>query len=904
MKRVVEFFLVLFFRIMLWFRYRISYKGLEKLNSKTLNRSGGVLFLPNHPSVFVDPVTVTLGAWKKYPIRPMVVEYFHQYPIVHGLLNYIDALPVPDFGTASNTLKVKKTEEVFQQMIDGLNSGQNFLLYPAGSTKNSSKEVLGGASGLHRVLSDAPEANIVLVRVKGLWGSKFSRYWTGKAPPMFPVIKWGIFTVLKNLLFFTPRRKIEIEFLPAPEDFPRSASRLEINRYLENWYNQPDGLSEQEGDQPGDSLMLPPYYFYSNEMPEREVSEHQDEETLDESKVPEEVRVKVMNKLSELSEIPVEKIKLDMTIASDIGLDSLDTAEMTAFIHDMFEIPGVPVSELTTVKKVLAIASGQYKVVQEDEIPEHDLTKWLAPIKKERAYLADGDTLAEAFLNAAKKYPKKLCAIDDRMGPIDYKTLKLRAIILASKIKDMPGDKIGIMLPASVAATLCILACQLAGKIPVMVNWTVGPRHLETVKELSGIKTTLSSWAFIDKLEGIDFNGLEDQFVMLEDFKRVVGIGDKLKGVLLSLKSNETILKTLNPKGINPDDPAVILFTSGSEAAPKGVPLSHKNILFNQRPVLEEVDLYTDDVILGILPPFHSFGFTVSSLLGIFSGIRVAYYPKPTDGKQLADRFRRWKITIMCGAPTFLKGMLKAAEPHELDSMRLCVTGAEKAPPELFKRVKDFAGADILEGYGITECSPVLTLNRPGIPPKGVGQALPGVELLVVHPETFEPVPTNTQGHLLARGNTIFSGYLNPGLEPPFVEVEGKKWYKTGDLGILDEKGFFVITGRQKRFIKVGGEMISLSAVEEGLLKQGMEKNWPISEDTASLGVIAREKEGEKPKIILFTTFDLDVDTANQAVKDAGFSNIVRISQIVKIDEIPLTGTGKVNFRALEKINT
>jgi long-chain-fatty-acid--[acyl-carrier-protein] ligase len=904
MRRLVEFFLVCFFRTILWFRYRISFKGLENLNKKNLNRQGGVLFLPNHPCVFVDPVTVTLGAWKRYPIRPMVVEYFHKYPIVQQLLDYLRALPVPDFGTSSNSLKRKKTEEVFQTMIQGLKAGENFLLYPAGSTKNTAKEVLGGASGLHRVLSDVPEANIVLVRVKGLWGSRFSRYWTGKAPPLFPVLKWGIKKVFQNLLLFTPRRKVVIEFVPAPEDFPRGGSRLEINRYLENWYNQPDGFSPQEGEHPGDSLILRPYLFYSKEMPVREVSAEQEEDKLDEARLPDEVRHKVLAKLSELSEIPVDKINYDMTIASDIGLDSLDTAEVAAFLHDMFEIPGVPVSELTTVKKVLAIASGQYKVKVEPEEIAQDLTRWLKPVKKERVYLGPGKTIGEVFLNVANKFPDKMTVLDDRTGAMDYKTLKLRAIILASKIKEMPGDSIGILLPASVGALLCILACELAGKTPVMVNWTVGPRHLETVKELSKIQKTLSSWAFIDKLEGVDLNGLEDQIVMLEDLRREIGLLDKLKGLWLSKQKPEKILSTLNPKGTSPDDPAVILFTSGSEAAPKGVPLSHKNILSNQKPIFEEVPLYTDDTILAILPPFHSFGFTIASLVGVLSGLRVAFYPKPTEGRKLAERFHRWKLTVMCGAPSFLKGMLKAAEEHELETMRLCVTGAEKAPPELFKRVKDFANAEILEGYGITECSPVLTLNRPGIKRKEVGQALPGVEILVVHPETFEPVPRNTQGHILASGDTIFSGYLNPGLEPPFVTIGGKRWYKTGDLGMLDEEGFLTITGRQKRFIKVGGEMISLSAVEEGLLKKGLEKGWPISEETASLGVIAREQQGEKPKIILFTTFDLDVDAANQAVKEAGFSNIVRISQVVKIDEIPIMGTGKVNFRALEKMNT
>lgn len=904
MKRFVEFLLGSLFRVMLWFRYSITYKGLENVNKESMNKPGGVLFLPNHPCVFVDPVTATLGVWRKYPIRPMVVEYFYQYPMVQPVLEYLDALPVPNFATSSNSLKRKKSEQMFDTVVNGLKVGQNFLVYPSGSTKDTAKEILGGASGLHRILSETPDANIVLVRIKGLWGSRFSRYWTGRAPAFIPIVKWGILRVLKNLLFFTPRRKVVIEYVPAPADFPRHASRLEINRYLENWYNQPDGMTEQKGDHPGDSLILKPYSFWSDEMPVRDIPENQSEDNIDLSKVPEEVKSKVFKKLSELSGLPVDKIKPEMTIASDIGLDSLDTAEVAAFIHDMFEIPGVPVSALTTVQKVLAIAAGQYVVVEESDEEEPDLTQWLKPDEKIRAYLGEGKTIAEVFLNVAKENGSRMAALDDRSGAVDYKNLKLRTIILAGKIRELPGENIGILLPASVGALMCILACQMAGKVPVMINWTVGPRHLETVKELSKIEATLSSWAFIDKLEGVDLNGLEDQMIMLEDVRRKIGIVDKLKGLFLSKRSTKKILSKLNPKGTKPEDRAVILFTSGTESAPKGVPLTQKNILSNLRPLFDEVDLYKNDTIFGILPPFHSFGFTISSLLAPLSGMRVAFYPKPTDGLKMAERFGKWKLTIMCGAPTFLKAMLKAAKPDELKTMRLCVTGAEKAPPELFKKVKEFANAEILEGYGITECSPVLTLNRPGQPHKNVGQALPGVELKIVHPETFEPVPLNTQGHILAKGDTIFSGYLNPGIEPPFQEIEGAKWYKTGDLGSLGEDGSLTISGRQKRFIKVGGEMISLSAVEDGLNKIGSKKGWPFSEEAASLAIIAREQVGEKPKIILFSTFEIDIDEVNKSLKEAGFSNIVKVGQVVVIKEIPLMGTGKINFRALEKLNT
>lgn len=909
MRRCVEFFLYCFFRFAFWFRYRVEFKGLENIHPQRLSRKGGVLFLPNHPCVFVDPVLVTMGAWKKYPIRPMVVEYFYHAPIVHALMSYLNALPVPNFSTSSNSLKKKRSDQVFEKMAEGLKAGENFLIYPAGMTKSSSKEVLGGASGLHRVLSQVPEANIVLVRVKGLWGSRFSRYWTGSAPPMFPVIKWGIKQVLKNFIFFMPRRKVIVEYALAPEDFPRHASRLEINRYLENWYNLPDGLTPQEGSHPGDSLMLVPYTLGSKEVEPKEAESierlsTEDKEAFALNNIPKEIQLKVKQKVGELAEMPVEKITPEMTLATDIGLDSLDTAELTAFLHDVYEIPGVPSSALTTVGKVMAIAAKQVKIEEESEDPLLNLKKWYAPVPREKAYIPPGDTLAEVFLNVAAKFPKKMCMADDRMGALDYNTVKLRAIILAQAVAKLPGETIGIMLPASVGAFLCIMACELAGKIPVMINWTVGPRHLETVKELSGIQATLSSWAFLDRLDGVDLKGLEEQMVLLEELRRTITWKDKLRALFLSKRANAVILKTLNPRKVQPDDTAVLLFTSGTESNPKGVPLSHRNILSNQRPVFEELELYTDDTLFGILPPFHSFGFTVSTLIPVFSGVRVAFYPNPTEGKKVADRFEKWKITVMCGAPTFLKGMLKAAEPGQLKTLRLCVTGAEKAPPELFKAIEAYNHAIILEGYGITECSPVLTLNRPHRPLKEVGQPLPNVSLKIVHPETYEPLPLHTQGLILAKGPNIFKGYLNPGLEPPFHEIDGEKWYKTGDLGSLDEAGYLTISGRQKRFIKVGPEMISLSAIEDALLKTGLKLHWPLSEETASLAILAREQAGERPKILLFVTFDLDVERANMALKEAGFSNLVKISQVVPVAEIPLMGTGKINYRALERWNT
>lgn len=866
-----------------------------------MSRPGGVLFMPNHPAVFVDPLAAGLGAWSVYPIRPMVVEYMYYTPIAHQVFKFINAIPVPDFASSSNSIKKKRTEAVFDTVIKGLDQNENFMIYPAGKTKGQAKEIVGGASGIHRILSERPDTNIVLVRIKGLWGSKFSRYYTGRAANMGGVLKWGIGQVLKNLLFFTPRRLIEIEYVPAPADFPRHGTKLEMNRYLENWYNMPDGLTPQEGESPGDSLVLVPYSFWSRKLPE--VSQVVKEETeINLDKIPPEIKEDIVRKLTEITDIPSDKINPDMTISTDLGLDSLDVADVVAFLSEKYDVRNLPVEEITTVGKVMAIASGDIVIEDPVKDPVFDLKKWHKPIKPEKVHLAEGDTLAEVFLNVCNKYKSNYAIADDRLGPVTYKDAKIRSLVLADYLKKYPGESVGVLLPASVAAFLVIMACEIAGKIPVMINWTQGPRHLEQVKELAKLDLVISSWAFVDRLEGIDFDGLDEIMVMLEDIRRGVTLKDKLRAKWISMKSTPKILKIMNPKGARPEDTAVILFTSGTENMPKGVPLSHFNIISNQRPVFDEMPIYTSDILFGILPPFHSFGFTVATLLAPLAGARVAFFPNPTEGKKMADRCRKWGVTILCGAPTFLKGMFKAGTPEDFKYVRLSVTGAEKAPQELFDLIANLSKGVIIEGYGITECSPVLTLNRTDLPKKGVGQPMPNVQLIVINPETKEILPPNTQGMIMARGPNIFSGYINPGIESPFETINGLSWYRTGDLGMLDENNYLTISGRLKRFIKVGGEMVSLGSIEDALMKGGSVCGWKFADEGPSLAITAKEQAGEKTKINLYTIFATDVDEVNKVLREAGFSNLVRVSQVRVIQEIPIMGTGKVNYRALEKL--
>lgn len=897
MKKILAYTLFYLIRFSLWFRYSVTIKGLENINPEILNKPGGVLFLPNHPTVFVDPTLVALAIWKKYPVRPIIVEYMYYTPIINWLMRFMNAIPVPNFVNTSNSLKKKKGEKVFDTMIEDLKKGDDFLIYPGGRTKHQARELING-SGVHRIVQAVPDVNIVLVRTTGLWGSSFSRALTGTTPFIFTTIFQGMWIALKNLLFFTPRRKVTIEFQPAGPDFPYHGTRVEFNRYLEKWYNRPDGIIPTKEEEPGESLYLVPYSIWSKKLPEID-NKKKSEEVIDIQKIPEEIQEKIKTKLGEISQISPDKIKPEMNLGADLGLDSLDSAELLSFLDDSFDVAGVPVSELSTVGKLMAIADHQLSFESEEEI-QKDLSKWnQSARKKEKALLSSGETIHEVFLNNCDRMGSAVACGDIRSGISTYAQAKMRVIILAEYIRKLPGEYIGIMLPSSVAAYFTILACQLAGKIPLMVNWTVGPRHLDTVVALSKVEVVLSSWAFLDRLENVDLNGVDDRILMLEDVRRSFNLIDKMKALYRSKLSTSSILKIFNVSEKSKNDQAVLLFTSGTESMPKGVPLTHGNILSNQRAAIQLIDIYTDDILLGILPPFHAFGFTISGLLALLSGVRVAYYPDPTDGPGLVKSLERWKANIICGTPAFLLGIFKNAKPGQLDFLRLCVTGAEKAPADLFEVVRKLKNCSVIEGYGITECSPILTVNQIG-PNKGVGQPIPGVEMTVIDLETHQVIPKGKTGMILTKGPNIFNGYLNKGLASPFIFLNGVQWYSTGDLGYLDDFGNLHISGRLKRFVKIGGEMISLGGIEEALIHYLGSRVKSLQEEGAVLAISALEEPGERPKLFLFTRFPMSVEEANRALRESGFSNLVRIYQTEEIVEIPLMGTGKVNYRALE----
>lgn len=882
MKWLEKFSLYWFLKCSLKSRYRFKVIGLEKIRRENLKKKGGILFLANHPAE-VDPLILINLLWNRFRPHPVAVDYLFQTPFLRFFLEKAKALSVPNFDDFSNSYKLKQIEKTFDKIQSLLEKQENILIYPAGGLKKQAAESIGGTSGIQSILNKVPDANVVLIRTTGLWGSSFSTALSGKTPGFTKPFLKGMRIVFENFLFFTPKRKVTVEF-EVVEDIPLDQGRLAINQYLEKWYNA-------KGSEP---LKLIPYHFWSKKVPT--IAAAQEPEKIDFSSVDPHVKKRV---IEEIEKLAGKAAKGDDVLAQDLGLDSLDEAQLVLFLKEYFGVSGIYSSDLVTVNDVIAVAAHLKKGKEREDEDEKPVEKWLIEKDRPSPEITSAKTIIEAFLQNAKRMDGFLASVDRNSGEVGYRRLKIAVILMAREIAKLKGKNIGIMMPASTGVNIAILATLLAGKVPVMINWTLGPRNLKVVMDQAQIEHTLSSWRFLDRLDNFDLNGFDNTIILLEEIRRKFSTKDKLKAKALSRKSPEEILRIFGAHEQKGDDTAVILFTSGTESSPKGVPLTHNNILSNQKDAFSYVNFMNSDVMLGVLPPFHSFGFSVTGLLPLLTGIRVAYLPNPTDGRGMAKGIDKWKVTMICLAPTFLKNMVRSATKEQLQSLKYVVCGAEKMPFDLYEKIGKLTDAKIVEGYGITECSPILTLNPPAKKNKGVGLNLPQVELKILHPETHEPLGVNKEGLIVARGPNIFKGYLDAHISSPFIDFEGKKWYITGDLGSLDEEGYLTLSGRLKRFVKIGGEMISLAVIEEALLEAAMKMGWKINPLVPSLAVGAKENNGTKPEICLFTTFPLTLEEANEHLRKSGMSNLFRLTAIQQINFIPLLGTGKIDYRSL-----
>ena len=480
--------------------------------------------------------------------------------------------------------------------------------------------------------------------------------------------------------------------------------------------------------------------------------------------------------------------------------------------------------------------------------------------------------------------------------------LKKKVLLLALQFSKWPDSYVGILLPSSTICQILILSLQFAGKTPVMLNWTAGERALSLAKKRLGLKVVLTSRRFVDRASTLDLGEIEESLQFLEEIKENISLFTWIKASFLSLRNKAYVMKRFSLEQMKEEAHAVVLFTSGTEREPKAVPLSHKNLLSNQRGALASVMLERSDILYGVLPPFHSFGFSVTGLLPLLSGLRVFYGVDPTDAHQIAEDCDEQKVTLLCLAPSFYAPLFKIGAAKKLHSVRLFVSGAEKASAELKGEVELLGKKKVfLEGYGITECAPIVTLGRRGASQKGVGYPLSNIDLMICHPETGERLSPHEKGEVCIAGPNVFDGYLGGDEQDPFLEVEGKRWYRSGDLGYLAQDGALILEGRLKRFVKIGGEMVSLRAVEETLIQFALEERL-ISSDEKGATLALCSIERKKPLLILLTTFPIEKERINQVLREKGFGRIVKVSATYQVQTIPLTGSGKVQLSLVARM--
>ncbi len=525
------------------------------------------------------------------------------------------------------------------------------------------------------------------------------------------------------------------------------------------------------------------------------------------------------------------------------------------------------------------------------------------------------EPLSLAALRGLKRSGKQL-AVADTTGSALSGYQAIAGAIALSRIIEAEGKEqnVGILLPTTSAGLLTNLAALLRGRTLVNLNYTASEEALLGAVTKARIKTIYTSRKFVAKLEtrGVDLTELFAwcKVVYLEDLKMRIGTGRKLAYWLLAIALPARLLHTLFAKRVGIDAPAAILFSSGSEGTPKGVVLSHRNLMGNTRQISDVLDTRSDDKIMATLPLFHAFGLTVTGLMPLLEGVPVVCHPDPTDVVNIGKAIAEHKATVFCATATFLRLFARNGRIHPLmlDPLRLVVAGAERLPAEVRDAFELKFKKPVYEGYGATETAPVASVNVPdridlrdwrvqvGNKHGTVGMPLPGSSFRVVDPESLKTLPAGEDGLILIGGAQVMQGYLDDAEKNAevLVELEGTRWYKSGDKGHLDLDGFLTIVDRYSRFAKIGGEMVSLGAVESAIGHQ-------LPEEVEVLATnVPDGKKGEQ--VVVLWSGDIDEATLHEAVAKAGLTALAQPSRLVRVDEIPKLGSGKSDFARAKQL--
>ena len=520
---------------------------------------------------------------------------------------------------------------------------------------------------------------------------------------------------------------------------------------------------------------------------------------------------------------------------------------------------------------------------------------------------SDRRPLHREFIRAMRRHPLRLAMADQNRPHVSSLQALIGSIALGRALKRYwhGQPNVGILLPPTVACALVNVAAPMCGKTSVNLNYTVGKAGLEAAVRLAGLRTIVTSRLFVEKAKLELPEG--PTIVWLEDIAKSIGTKHKLVASLLAVcaPARWIELSCGQQTPLTMDDLATIIFSSGSTGEPKGVMLSHFSVDANAQAARQVLHLYQNERVLGILPFFHSFGYLVFWFV-MFDNAGMIFHPSPLDVAAVGELVHRYRITFLVTTPTFLQLYSRRCTPEQFSSLRIVLTGAEKLPARLAQAFEEKFGIAPIEGYGVTECAPVVAVNCPDFRAAGyyqpasrrgtVGQPLPGVSVQIVDPDSFAPLPPGTPGMLLVRGPNVMKGYL--GRDDLTAKAMRDGWYITGDIALLDDGGFLTITDRLSRFSKIGGEMVPHGKVEEALhLAAGL--------DTQVFAVtgIPDEKKGEQ-LAVLHILDETRIPEVLAKLATNGLPNlfIPSRSNFVKVETLPLLGTGKMDLRNLKRI--
>ena len=511
------------------------------------------------------------------------------------------------------------------------------------------------------------------------------------------------------------------------------------------------------------------------------------------------------------------------------------------------------------------------------------------------------DLLHLRFLETARRRWFSFAMADSSGTRLTYGRALAASLALARWIRRSCPDErmVGIMVPSSVGGALANIATLFAGKVPVNLNFTAGREAIASAVEQCQIKTVLTSRVFlakakIEKPEGARF--LED---VMKEITQVQKFGMLIAGLLLPARVIEWLFVVGDG---SPDSLATVIFSSGSTGMPKGVMLSHRNVLANIEGMAQIYWVADDDCLMGVLPFFHSFGFTGSIWLPLVSGFGVVYHANPMDAGTIGEMVRKHRATMIISTPSFCLGYVRKCTAEEFATLRYAVVGAEKLREPIARAFKEKFGLDLLEGYGCTEMSPAVALNAPDYPAAGqkgmkpgtVGHPLPGVAAKVVDRDTGQPVPPGAEGLLLVKGANVMLGYLNAPEKTREALRDG--WYVTGDIATIDEDGFIRLTDRLSRFSKIAGEMVPHVKIEETMTEI-------LGDSACVVTAIPDEARGER-LVAFYSTKDLSPETLWSRLSESNLPRlwIPKRDSLYYLDVIPMLGSGKVDLKKVREL--